>query len=537
MQAVPKQRVARRRTRSTLRRPTVWLGLLAIVAATVAVMPTMRSAEAAVSPGSCEARRNGVQVTLEWADNGAEFVVRRNGQWLATPGTRVTTYTDSNAPSGATYEVKAWKAGGVSTWPCSVPVAVSTCTVAPTGAGNVLKWVDDGSTFVIRRDGIWLATPGVRTTQYTDALGSASSRYELIGWKGASSTQQTCAPLSTAPQQPPPTQPPPASQPPTSQPPSQVPRVDRVIHVSIDALRSDHINQQLTPNLVALRAQSASTLNARTDADVTKTLPNHTSQWTGRSVFGASGHQLAVNQDDGSTVHAVAGRYVASIFDVVHDNGARTALFASKDKFDLLDRSWNGTNGAVDVTGADNGRDKIDIYSRADTEANFNSLAYALQTRPSLKFVAFHIPYPDSAGHEAGWTGAGYDAAVSRSDALLGRVVQLIKSNPTWATSTMIVVTADHGGPNSGLLHDDQLQVENFTVPFVVWGPGIVSADLYAINVGRRFDPGATNPMTITARLPIRTHEVANLALEALGYGPVPGSLSNADQSLAVRAP
>ena len=111
------------------------------------------------------------------------------------------------------------------------------------------------------------------------------------------------------------------------------------------------------PNLRSFLRRSAYTLNARTDPDFTKTLPNHTSQMTGRPVFGGAGHQVTYNEDMQRTVHQEAGGYVASVFDVVHDHGGRTAVYAGKSKFDMIDRNWNGTFGEIDRVGPDNGRD------------------------------------------------------------------------------------------------------------------------------------------------------------------------------------
>ena len=128
--------------------------------------------------------------------------------------------------------------------------------------------------------------------------------------------------------------------------PADNPQVERVVHISMDGLRSDHVTADRMPNLYALSQRAASTLNARTDPARTQTLPNHTSQFTGLEVNG--GHFVDYNVDLGRTVHDEAGRYVPSVFDVVHDNGARTALYAGKSKFDMIDRNWNGVNGGPD---------------------------------------------------------------------------------------------------------------------------------------------------------------------------------------------
>jgi len=109
--------------------------------------------------------------------------------------------------------------------------------------------------------------------------------------------------------------------------------------------------------------EGAYTLNARTVRERTSTLPNHTAMLTGRRVDEKhGGHGYSDNFDDGGTVHGAAGHYVASVFDVVHDHGGSTALFAAKTKFMLYRRSWN-THGAPDQVGRNDGRAKIDRFT------------------------------------------------------------------------------------------------------------------------------------------------------------------------------
>jgi predicted AlkP superfamily pyrophosphatase or phosphodiesterase len=293
------------------------------------------------------------------------------------------------------------------------------------------------------------------------------------------------------------------------------------------------VTPELMPNLTRLMAEGASTLNARTDPAYTQTLPNHTSQFTGRSVFGASGHQVDFNVDRGTTVHAEAGTYVSSVFDVVHDNGGSTLLYAGKQKFDMMDRNWNATNGAPDLVGADDGRDKIDTYALIAPESAVVPLVEHLEADPRLEYSFFHIRDPDLSGHNFSWASPEYGVAATTSDEIIGLIVDAIEANPAWAESTAIIVVADHGGPTGGLLHYDETIPESYTIPFVVWGPGVLAgADLYALNPDNRTDPGSVQ-IQLGGPLPIRGHEVANLALEFLGYPSVPGSTYDQQQDLA----
>ncbi len=73
----------------------------------------------------------------------------------------------------------------------------------------------------------------------------------------------------------------------------------------------------------------------------------------------------------------------------------------------------------------------------------------------------------------------------------------------------------------------------NYTVPFVVWGPGIAPADLYDLNPAYR-DPGVGRPSYAVKRQPVRNGNLADLATSLLGLDPVPGSLEGAGTPLIV---
>jgi len=320
----------------------------------------------------------------------------------------------------------------------------------------------------------------------------------------------------------------PATEPP---PPSVV--VERVVHISIDGLRADAITTEAMPNLVAFMDRSAATRNARTDPDFTNTLPNHTSQLTGLPVAGPVGHGVIYNEDQGRTVHDEAEEYVASVFDVVHDHGGRTGAWVGKTKFNALDRSWNADNGAPDTTGPDDGRDKIDVYTRADPLDAVEAFVDELVT-VGVDYAFVHVRSPDEFGHTFGWGSPGYADGLAEADFVLERIVTTIDSRAELAGSTAIIVTSDHGGRAGSTSHGDSTLAENYTIPFVVWAPGVAAgADLYALNPDARVDPGTGRP-GLDGRQPIRGHDAANLALSLLGLPSVPGSVFNADQDLRI---
>jgi hypothetical protein len=318
-----------------------------------------------------------------------------------------------------------------------------------------------------------------------------------------------------------------------------------VVHISMDGLRSDAITapgpDQL-PNFRRLRTEGAFTANARPDHDHTFTLPNHVCQLTGRPVEGGVGHNWIDNFDPGPEVTLASnkGFYIAGVFDVAHDHGLRTGLFASKSKFSLFATSWDGTNGAPDVTGPDNGRSKIDVFelNESDTSALVDSLVGNMSTQ-AFQYVFLHLRDPDATGHMSGWDitpGSAYSETIRVMDDRLGVIFRMIETNSLLTGRTALIVTADHGGTFGG--HGDPTAPEEYTIPFYVWGPGVMAgADLYALNPASRMNPGTTRPDAPEGLPPIHNAEAANVALQMLGLEPVPGSVFNSAQDLAWGVP
>jgi hypothetical protein len=320
--------------------------------------------------------------------------------------------------------------------------------------------------------------------------------------------------------------------------------VAHVIHISVDGLRPDAITvlgPSNLPNFYRLRTQGAFTDNARSDYDYTVTLPNHITQLTGRGVLGPTGHNWTGNSDPepGQTLASNKGSYIAGVFDVAHNNGLSTGEYASKSKFSLFATSWDDINGAPDVIGPDNGRNKIDVYvNDSDTAELVNTLITNMSSQP-LNHAFLHLADPDAVGHSYGWDitpGSEYSNAIKTIDDRLGTIFALIDGDPQLTGRTAIILTADHGG--LGTDHSNPSLPEDYTVPFYVWGPGVMpGANLYALNPASRLNPGTGRPNYSTPLQPIRNGEAANVALKLLGLGPVPGSTINHAQNLALTIP
>ena len=322
-------------------------------------------------------------------------------------------------------------------------------------------------------------------------------------------------------------------------------QVSCVIHISVDGLRPDAITAlgpANVPNFYRMRTEGAFTDNARSDYDYTETLQNHTTQMTARGVLGPTGHNWTGNSDPaaGETLHSNKGSYVAGVYDVAHDNGLRTGHYASKSKFSLFNTSWNATYGAPDLVPPDYGRDKIDVYlNNSDTAVLENSMLASMTAQP-FQYVFLHLRDPDSTGHSSGWivspTTSAYCNTIRLMDSRLGQIFNLIDTDARFTGRTAIVLTADHGGSGTG--HGDPTLAADYTIPFYVWGPGVMpAADLYLLNPTSRLNPGTGRPLYSAPVQPIRNGDAANLALELLGLPAVPGSTIGVAQDLAVTVP
>lgn len=296
-----------------------------------------------------------------------------------------------------------------------------------------------------------------------------------------------------------------------------------VLAVSVDGLNPEALRElgpEQLPTFWRLIDDGASTLNARTSSELTITLPNHTGMMTGRPVAGADGTSVTFNDDNLSTLEDVHGSYVASMFDVAHDSGVPTALFAEKDKFRFLVRSWDGRQGAPDRTGADDGRDKIDVADIAPSDTLVDEVSSTL-SGGDARLAFWHIAAPDAAGHANGWLGEEYLDAVRDVDDQLAEVVDTIESDPALRDVTTVVLTADHGGARGAVQHSRADLAANHTVPFIAWGRGVEQgADLYDLDGSRR-DPAGGRP-DYSGPQPVRNLDVADTALDLLGIERTP---------------
>jgi hypothetical protein len=328
--------------------------------------------------------------------------------------------------------------------------------------------------------------------------------------------------------------------------------IQHVIAISIDGGRGDFIRDFIVnapsefPNFKRLRDQSGHTFNARCDYTESITIPDHLCMLTGRPVRQPVGLPATIQHGIISDAPAAtetahnsglnSGVYKASIFDVVHDRGLSTALYMGKTRLTICDRSWDGTNGALDTIGANNGRDKIDFAHIVEASGNaaatpglLAELVTVIQAGTLKNFTLWHVADTDYAGHSGGWNmtvNMPYRNAMKTADGWLGQILDAVDNNVTLAGKVAIMLTADHGGGGGSIAtHVDATYPENYTIPFFLLAPGIAAGSNLHDWMENRFEPVGIRPTYTFSRQPMRNGDVANLAAALLGLPSVPGSL------------
>jgi arylsulfatase A-like enzyme len=231
-----------------------------------------------------------------------------------------------------------------------------------------------------------------------------------------------------------------------------VPAIKHAIIISIDGCRPDVLLRANTPSVRRLMETGCYSFWAQT-IPASITLPSHTSMLTGVS---AERHGVMWNSDlpDGVVIYP----QFPTIFEVAKSRGLTTAMATGKTKFDTLDRpgsiDWDDILGTPKAVAP-------------DTEVGDSAVRILRQHRPDLMFV--HFPGADSAGHSIGWGSKEQVAAIERIDRQIGRIMDAL-DDLNLRRSTVVLVSADHGGQGRGHGPDDP---RSRHIPWIIAGPGL----------------------------------------------------------------
>lgn len=211
-------------------------------------------------------------------------------------------------------------------------------------------------------------------------------------------------------------------------------------------MRPDALSPEGTPRHIELMQEGSTAKLAETIPE-SDTLPSHASMLSG---FPASAHGLWWNSYQSTRGYI----HVPTVFSAAHEAGLRTAMIVGKPKLSHI-----ATPGTVD---------HFERPSYLCGGVARRAAEYFVTEQPDLLFV--HFSDPDESGHRDGWMSPQYQTAVRNSDKCLATVLDAIDASGL-ASTTLLIVTADHGGHNKR--HSDGRELVDRQIPWIVRGPGV----------------------------------------------------------------
>lgn len=312
---------------------------------------------------------------------------------------------------------------------------------------------------------------------------------------------------------------------------------EHVVVVAVPGLTSTVVRSlgSKAAELDRMVTNGASTMNARTVVENTGPDANLVSVITGRRVFPkGGGHGVGSTTRQASTVHAAAGQYVSSIFDLAHNNSLRTSFIASRPEAQLVRRSWNKKSGGKDPYGIDNGTAKFDKATVLRDDSKSVAWWKSKIARRPFDLSVIELSGALKEGERGGWTGEAYQRSVRKISQRVAAIRRGIAAQPEMQGTTLLVVVGTSGAQKSK--GSSKSWAESYRVPMWVTGPGVPAGDdLYGLNPSLS-SPSQDQP-NYSGIQPIRTGDVANLVTRVLRLPPVPGSTMGTDQRFQIFDP
>ncbi len=221
-----------------------------------------------------------------------------------------------------------------------------------------------------------------------------------------------------------------------------------VILCLVDGLRPDALSAAVSPNILALAARGAATLQARTVTPPI-TLPVHFSIFTSQTPVN---HGVLTNAGRPGPSPSTVG-----LLDWAAWHGRACALFHNWEP--LRELSAPGSlRRAVFLNSA--------LREHGDTEVVAECMRHLPQEPLDLVFV--YLGRLDEVAHVHGFLSTPYFEALAQADEAVGQLLAGLKG--IGPEERVIALLSDHGG--EGCDHDRPLP-EVMTVPWMIAGPGI----------------------------------------------------------------
>ncbi len=214
-----------------------------------------------------------------------------------------------------------------------------------------------------------------------------------------------------------------------------------VIVISLDGARPDAMQQANMPIVQSLARGGAVAWDAQT-VYPPATVPAHASLFTGLDV-----DEHGVTENSSSTERL----NIPTFLSIAAENGIPSAMIVGKNKLDQFHYPDS-------------------VYYEFPVSGDPSIVTAAIERLNAGDRLLFvHFPNPDYFGHSDGWMSDSYIYELQFTDAQIGRLLGILDEMGI-RDSTLIVITADHGGHDD--LHGANIP-EDMTIPLIIAGYGI----------------------------------------------------------------
>ncbi len=238
----------------------------------------------------------------------------------------------------------------------------------------------------------------------------------------------------------------------------------RAIIISVDGLRPDAIDEDVSPTMFTLAQAGAFSWKAQTIVP-SNTLPSHSSMLSGVDV---DEHQITWN--DYRPEHGSIE--TPTVLSIAHDAGLRTMMVIGKEKLRHLVIPDSVDELFLVGSGPD-----LDVVSAG----------LELVEGGAFDLLFVHLPHVDRTGHASGWMSEPYLEAVTDADTAINLLLEAVETAGL-TDSTVVIITADHGGRGTG--HGADIP-EHRTIPWIIAGPGVPAGGELEAEI-RTMDTAAT---------------------------------------------
>jgi predicted AlkP superfamily pyrophosphatase or phosphodiesterase len=232
-------------------------------------------------------------------------------------------------------------------------------------------------------------------------------------------------------------------------------KVKHVVLIGIDGLGANYISKEEMPTLAKLMSTGAYSLHARS------VLPSSSAaNWA--SMFMGASPELHGFTEWNSKTPEIPSRELdqyglfPSIYTLLHEQQPKAVIGVFYD--------WAGIGYLFP-------KQAVSKYvlstSNTDEDIVQQATAYLKSNKPSLLLV--YMSDPDGVGHSIGWGTQAYLQQESKTDQNIAKVLAAIQDAGI-SDSTIVILSADHGGLNKGHGGKTLQEVE---IPWIISGPRI----------------------------------------------------------------